>query len=162
MEDRLVNTCHVKLNCLTLDRHYMSVVPKAVQGHLGRQRTSIEYVLLCKTVLVGPPVIKLLLCCSTWIFIHTMTKQIIDLNADEDIFMFSDEANFHLDGFVSKQNFRYWSSTNLEQFHKRPLHSPKVTVLPTPRPPRPASLRPGPSSRYTVYAPKHDKYRNKI
>lgn len=59
---------------------------------------------------------------------QTFAEQMIDLNADEEILMFSDEAHFHLDGFVNKQNFRYWSSTNPEQLHERPLHSPKVTV----------------------------------
>ena len=37
----------------------------------------------------------------------------------------SDEAHFHLSGFVNKQNFRYCSTTNL---HERPLHTSKVTV----------------------------------
>jgi len=40
----------------------------------------------------------------------------------------SDEAHFHLSGFVNKQNFCYWSATNLTELHERPLHSSKVTV----------------------------------
>jgi hypothetical protein len=40
----------------------------------------------------------------------------------------SDEAHFHLSGFVNKQNFRYWSATNTMELHERPLHSYKVTV----------------------------------
>jgi len=40
----------------------------------------------------------------------------------------SDEAHFHLDGFVNKQNFRYWSEENPRQLYQRPLHSDKVTV----------------------------------
>ena len=40
----------------------------------------------------------------------------------------SDEAQFHLSGFVNKQNFRYWSATNPIELHERPLHSSKVTV----------------------------------
>ena len=42
--------------------------------------------------------------------------------------MMSDEAHFHLDGFVNKQNYRYWATTNPRQLHQRPLHSLKVTV----------------------------------
>jgi hypothetical protein len=42
--------------------------------------------------------------------------------------LMSDEAHFHLSGFVNKQNFRYWSSTNPIELHERPLHSSKVTV----------------------------------
>ena len=40
----------------------------------------------------------------------------------------SDEAHFHLNGTVNKQNFRYWASENPHELHQRPLHSPKVTV----------------------------------
>jgi hypothetical protein len=40
----------------------------------------------------------------------------------------SDEAHFHLNGAVSKQNCRYWASENPRGLHERPLHSPKVTV----------------------------------
>lgn len=40
----------------------------------------------------------------------------------------SDEAHFHLSGYVNKQNFRYWSNENPYQLHQRPLHSTKVTV----------------------------------
>ncbi|XP_046683513.1 uncharacterized protein LOC124369534 [Homalodisca vitripennis] len=57
-------------------------------------------------------------------FAETMT----DLTTDDKIVMMSDEAHFHLDGYVNKQNFRYWSPTNPEELHERPLHCPKVTV----------------------------------
>jgi len=40
----------------------------------------------------------------------------------------SDEAHFHLSGFVNKQNFHCWSATNPIELHERPLHSSKVTV----------------------------------
>ena len=40
----------------------------------------------------------------------------------------SDEAYFHLSGFVNKQNFRYWSATNPIELHERPRHCSKVTV----------------------------------
>ncbi|XP_031357888.1 uncharacterized protein LOC116181640 [Photinus pyralis] len=43
-------------------------------------------------------------------------------------FFSSDEAHFHLNGYVNKQNFRYWSENNPQIVHERPLHSSKVTV----------------------------------
>lgn len=42
--------------------------------------------------------------------------------------MMTDEAHFHLSGYVNKQNYRYWSDVNPQQFHERPLHDEKVTV----------------------------------
>lgn len=42
--------------------------------------------------------------------------------------IFSDEAHFHLDGYVNKQNCRYWSANNPREKHQQQLHSPKVTV----------------------------------
>ena len=35
----------------------------------------------------------------------------------------SDEAHFHLSGFVNKLNFQYWAEANPRQHHERPLHS---------------------------------------
>ena len=50
-------------------------------------------------------------------------------NVPEDaIVYFCDEAHFHLNGCVNKQNMRYWADTNPRELHERPLHSPKVTV----------------------------------
>jgi len=40
----------------------------------------------------------------------------------------SDEAHFHVSGFVNKQHFRYWSQASPQALHEKPLHSPKVTV----------------------------------
>lgn len=45
----------------------------------------------------------------------------------DDMF-FSDEAHFHLDGYVNRQNMRYWAETNPREKHQEHLHSPKVTV----------------------------------
>lgn len=42
--------------------------------------------------------------------------------------IFSDEANFHLNGHVNKQNCRFWGTENPREKHERPLHSPKVVV----------------------------------
>lgn len=53
------------------------------------------------------------------------------INEDEDIvnrLWMSDEAHFHLSGYVNKQNFRFWSDVNPRELHQQPLHSKKVTV----------------------------------
>ena len=40
----------------------------------------------------------------------------------------SDEAYFHLDGYVNKQTCRYWSTENPRELHQKSLHSQKVAV----------------------------------
>ena len=42
--------------------------------------------------------------------------------------IFSDEAHFHLNGFVNKQNSRFWTAENPRQTLQVPLHCPRVTV----------------------------------
>ena len=42
--------------------------------------------------------------------------------------LMTDEAHFHLLGFIKKQNMQYWSPVNPKELHDMPLHSPKVTV----------------------------------
>ena len=50
-----------------------------------------------------------------------------DMSVIDNLFM-SDEAHFHLNGYVNKQNFRFWSNFNPHELHEKPLHSEKVTV----------------------------------
>ncbi|XP_054260262.1 uncharacterized protein LOC128996153 [Macrosteles quadrilineatus] len=59
-------------------------------------------------------------------FAETMLNM-FEENDDIKILM-SDEAHFHLDGTVNKQNCRYWALENPRELHQRPLHSQKVTV----------------------------------
>ena len=42
--------------------------------------------------------------------------------------IFSDVAHFWLNGFVNKQNMRYWSATNPNVLLETPLHPQQVTV----------------------------------
>lgn len=42
--------------------------------------------------------------------------------------IFSDEAHFWLNGFVNKQNMRYWAGSNPHVIHEAPLHPEKITV----------------------------------
>jgi hypothetical protein len=45
-----------------------------------------------------------------------------------DEVFYSDEARFHLSGYVNSQNSRIWSDENPHTFHERPLHSVKVGI----------------------------------
>jgi len=40
----------------------------------------------------------------------------------------SDEAHFHVSGYVNKQKCRYWAPNNPHELQQHPLHSAKVTV----------------------------------
>ena len=40
----------------------------------------------------------------------------------------SDEAHFHLDGYVNRQNCRFWGESNPRELHHRQLHPRKCTV----------------------------------
>ncbi|GFX72004.1 putative transposable element [Trichonephila clavipes] len=42
--------------------------------------------------------------------------------------LFSDEANFWLNGYVNKQNCRIWSEANPQVYVETPLHTEKLTV----------------------------------
>ncbi|GFW81774.1 uncharacterized protein TNCV_2884481 [Trichonephila clavipes] len=42
--------------------------------------------------------------------------------------LFSDEAHFWLNGYVTKQNCRIWSEANPQVYVKTPLHPEKLTV----------------------------------
>ena len=39
-----------------------------------------------------------------------------------------DSKNFHVSGYVNKDNYRSWAPNNPYELHQRPLHSAKVTV----------------------------------
>jgi len=57
------------------------------------------------------------------------SEQMLDvLLNDLAVIITSDEAHFHLDGYVNKQNCRYWAIETPRELHQKPLHSPKVTV----------------------------------
>uniref|UniRef100_A0A6P7GIP0 Uncharacterized protein LOC114343176 n=1 Tax=Diabrotica virgifera virgifera TaxID=50390 RepID=A0A6P7GIP0_DIAVI len=66
------------------------------------------------------------------IFAETMINNFCNEGGMENI-IFSDEAHFHLNGYVNKHNCRYWAQDNPRQKHQRQLHSKKVTVWCPPR-----------------------------
>jgi hypothetical protein len=47
---------------------------------------------------------------------------------DPKLTFFTDEAWFHLSGYVSAQNNRYWSSINPRQVFEVPFHDQKIGV----------------------------------
>ena len=63
---------------------------------------------------------------------HTFVNWVHKQRQTDDDFLqkiiFSDEAHFHLCGFVNKQNCRIWAHENPRQIVEKPLHPQKVTV----------------------------------
>ena len=45
-----------------------------------------------------------------------------------DVTFFTDEAWFHLSGYVNSQNTRIWAAENPHTVHEEPLHSQKIGV----------------------------------
>lgn len=60
------------------------------------------------------------------------SQAILNLHHEEDNFfskiIMSDEAHFHLSGYVNKQNLRFWGTENPQVIHEEPLHALKLTV----------------------------------
>jgi len=61
-------------------------------------------------------------------FYQQITTNIMEDNEFLNKLWMSDEAHFHLTGYVNKQNYRYWADSNPKEIHERPLHSSKVTA----------------------------------
>ncbi|KAL1488740.1 hypothetical protein ABEB36_014539 [Hypothenemus hampei] len=57
-----------------------------------------------------------------WFNAHMDNDEILDLS------FFSDEAWFHLSGYVNSQNYRTWSTENPHEFVETTLHPVKVRV----------------------------------
>jgi hypothetical protein len=47
---------------------------------------------------------------------------------DPELTSFTDEAWFHLSGYINAQNNRYWININLKQMFEVPLHDRKIGV----------------------------------
>jgi len=59
------------------------------------------------------------------------SEQLLEMLNDDGVIntlLMTDEAHFHLSGYVNKQNYRYWAHENPQQLHQRPLHSERLTV----------------------------------
>jgi len=56
-------------------------------------------------------------------------ERMLEIIASDDVMsMMNDEAHCHLDGYVNKQNCRFWAAENPQELHHRPLHTAKVSV----------------------------------
>jgi len=62
------------------------------------------------------------------IFCQWIRDEIFIGQIDPNLLFFSDEAWFHLSGYINSQNNRYWSTENPHQLHEIPLHDQKVGV----------------------------------
>jgi hypothetical protein len=59
------------------------------------------------------------------------SEQLLEMLNDDGVMsslLMTDEARFHLSGYVNKQNYRYRAPENPQELHQRPLHSEKLTV----------------------------------
>ena len=61
-------------------------------------------------------------------FADIILPMIFNEELDPKQVWFSDEAHFHLDGYVNKQNWRFWGNQNPHIVHQRALHPRKTTV----------------------------------
>ncbi|GBN93228.1 hypothetical protein AVEN_265257-1 [Araneus ventricosus] len=61
-------------------------------------------------------------------FANKILRTIDNEGSDVGYIWFTDEAHFHLNGFVNKQNWRFWGSENPHLCEEKSLHSPKVTA----------------------------------
>lgn len=55
-------------------------------------------------------------------------QEIAEGNVDPFLFISTDEAWFHLSGYVNSQNTRYWATHNPHVTHEKPLHDLKIGV----------------------------------
>ena len=59
------------------------------------------------------------------------SEQLLEMLNDDGVIstvLMTDEAYFHLSGYVNKQNYRYWPPENPQEIHQHPLHSESLTV----------------------------------
>ena len=59
------------------------------------------------------------------------SEQLLKMLNDDGVFstvLMSDEARFHLSGYVNEQNYRCWAPENPQELHQCPLHSERLTV----------------------------------
>jgi hypothetical protein len=60
-----------------------------------------------------------------WFFLDFLDRQREDIL---DVTFFTDEAYFHLWGYINSQNSRVWCAQNPHAFHESPLHDEKFGV----------------------------------
>jgi hypothetical protein len=55
-------------------------------------------------------------------------QSVYDGMIDPDLVSYTDDAWFHLSGYVNSQNNPYWSAENPHSIHEVPLHDVKIGV----------------------------------
>jgi hypothetical protein len=61
-------------------------------------------------------------------FCNWTLKNVHDGLVDPQLLFITDEASFHLSGYVNSQNTRIWSGQNTHAVHQTPLHDIKIGV----------------------------------
>jgi len=61
-------------------------------------------------------------------FCKTINGMFEDGELDEKLIIYTDEAHFWLNGYVNKQNYRFWGSENPNVSLAKPLHPQKITA----------------------------------
>jgi hypothetical protein len=61
-------------------------------------------------------------------FCNWFLQAVHDGVLDSEFTFFTDEAWFHLSGYINAQSNRYWSSSNPKQTFEVPLHDQKIGV----------------------------------
>ena len=59
------------------------------------------------------------------------SEQLLKMLKDDGVIntvLTTDEACFHLSGYVNKQNYHYWAPENPQELNQHPLHSERLTV----------------------------------
>jgi hypothetical protein len=59
------------------------------------------------------------------------SEQLLEMMNDDGVIntlLMTDEAHFHLSGYVNKQNYHYWAPKNPQELHQCPFHCERLTV----------------------------------
>ena len=89
-------------------KHFLNMHPYKISSHqLLSERSMGQRVKFCKTI----------------------TGMFEDRELDEKLIIFIDEAHFYLNGYVNKQNYRFWRSENPTVSISKPLHPQKVLAI---------------------------------
>ena len=66
---------------------------------------------------------------AIWLTAGFFSEQLLEMLNDDvtSTPLMTDDAHFHLSGYVKKQNYRYWAPENPQELHQRPLHSERFS-----------------------------------
>jgi len=59
------------------------------------------------------------------------SEQLLKMLNDDGVIntvLITDEAHFHLSGYMNKENYHYWAPENPQELHQHPLHRERLTV----------------------------------